>query len=150
MTENLGRTPNFSKWFLQYHSYREFYSSSFLVCSWTIYQNCQILTSCKVHYESSFPARSGQSCSFQLLLCYSMQFFFYISDNWWVFKNPSVITDVKKKNLKDFKSSEVSRTLLSILTDLNDSEVWMVLTLPISKSHSIFQAFEDFKMHSLQ
>ena len=42
-------------------------------------------------------------------------------------------------SLSDSKSHQVSRTLLSILTDLNNAVVWMVSTRPlISKSSSPF------------
>ena len=42
-------------------------------------------------------------------------------------------------SLSDSKSLQVSRTLLSILADLNNAEVWMVSTRPlISKSSSPF------------
>ena len=41
--------------------------------------------------------------------------------------------------MSDSKSPQVSRTLLSILTDLNNAVVWMVSTCPfISKSSSLF------------
>ena len=40
-------------------------------------------------------------------------------------------------SLSDNKSSQVSRTILSILTDLNNAVIWMVSTHPvISKSFS--------------
>ena len=48
--------------------------------------------------------------------------FFYTSLNWW--------------SLNDSKSPQVSRTLLSILADLNNAVVWMVSTCPI-----IFKSF---------
>ena len=42
-------------------------------------------------------------------------------------------------SLSDSNSPQVSRTLLSILADLNNAVVWMVSTLPvISKSTSPF------------
>ena len=42
-------------------------------------------------------------------------------------------------SLSESKSSQVSKTLLSILADLNNAIVWMVFTLPlISKSSSPF------------
>ena len=42
-------------------------------------------------------------------------------------------------NLSDSKSPQVSRTLLSILVDLNNAVVWMVSTCPlISKSSTPF------------
>ena len=41
-------------------------------------------------------------------------------------------------SLSDSKSPQVSRTLLSILVDLNNAEVWIVATRPvISKSSSL-------------
>ena len=44
---------------------------------------------------------------------------------------------VSHRSLSDNKSPQVSRTLLSILTDLNNAVVWMVSTCPfISKSSS--------------
>ena len=43
------------------------------------------------------------------------------------------------RSLSDSKSLQVSRTLLSILADLNNAVVWMVSTLPlISKSSTLF------------
>ena len=46
---------------------------------------------------------------------------------------------VSHRSLSDCKSPQVSRILLSILTDLNNAVVWMVSTRPfISKSSSPF------------
>ena len=53
---------------------------------------------------------------------------FHISISWWSFTR-----------VNDRKSPQISRTLLSILSDLNNAVVWMVSTLPlISKSSSPF------------
>ena len=46
-------------------------------------------------------------------------------------------------NLSDSKSPQVSRTLLSILGDLNNAVVWMVSTRPLMLKffHTLYQSF---------
>ena len=55
-----------------------------------------------------------------LLLLFNSSRIFYTSESWWAYQlSPS-----------DSKSLKVSRTLLSIRTNLNNAVVWMILTLP--------------------
>ena len=67
---------------------------------------------------------------------------FHTSFNWWLFH----------WCLTESKSPQVSRTLLSILTDFNNAVVWIVSILPlISSSSNIFQSIlGPFQVHQLQ
>ena len=67
------------------------------------------------------------SFSRTLLLLLAFLESFYTSVRWWF----SLV-------LSDTKSPQVSRTLLSILADLNHAAVWMVSTCLISKTFSLF------------
>ena len=47
-------------------------------------------------------------------------------------------------SLSESKSPQVSRTLLSILTDLNNVVVWTVYTHPFISLQSLYQSFGDY------
>ena len=86
------------------------------------------------HIPGIFPSLIFFVCCHRFFyLCFQFNYHLFLFE----FFTP-VLGDSFHGSLSDSKSAQVSRTLLSILTDRNNAVVWMVSTRPvISKSSSL-------------